>query len=76
VSGDKDAPGGLKRAEEEKARNLVYLERLSRLWPVGRSWVRLRVSLVTLDYLVEPICFLDRSPLIIVSCDAWLEMFW
>ena len=32
-------PGGLERAEEEKSRNLVYLERLSRLWPVGRSWV-------------------------------------
>lgn len=32
-------PGGLKRAEEEKTRNLVYLERLSKLWPVGRSWV-------------------------------------
>jgi len=34
-------PGGLKRAEEEKSRNLVYLERLSKLWPVGRNWVRL-----------------------------------
>ncbi|CAG7951372.1 unnamed protein product [Penicillium nalgiovense] len=33
-------PGGLKRAEEEKGRNLVYLERLSKLWPVGRSWWR------------------------------------
>jgi hypothetical protein len=32
-------PGGLERAEEEKSRNLVYLERLSKLWPVGRSWV-------------------------------------
>lgn len=32
-------PGGLERAEEEKSRNLIYLERLSRLWPVGRSWV-------------------------------------
>lgn len=32
-------PGGLKRAEEEKSRNLDYLERLSKLWPVGRSWV-------------------------------------
>ncbi|KAJ6015113.1 transcriptional regulator family: Fungal Specific TF [Penicillium herquei] len=26
-------PGGLERAEEEKSRNLIYLERLSRLWP-------------------------------------------
>ncbi|KAK9849227.1 transcriptional regulator family: Fungal Specific TF [Penicillium brevicompactum] len=33
-------PGGLERAEEEKGRNLVYLERLSKLWPVGRSWWR------------------------------------
>ncbi|CDM36689.1 transcriptional regulator family: Fungal Specific TF [Penicillium roqueforti] len=33
-------PGGLKRAEEEKSRNLDYLERLSKLWPVGRSWWR------------------------------------
>ncbi|OQE09812.1 hypothetical protein PENVUL_c005G04903 [Penicillium vulpinum] len=33
-------PGGLKRAEEEKGRNLIYLERLSKLWPVGRSWWR------------------------------------
>lgn len=32
-------PGGLERAEEEKGKNLIYLERLSRLWPVGRSWV-------------------------------------
>ena len=32
-------PGGLERAEEEKSKNLVYLERLSKLWPVGRSWV-------------------------------------
>lgn len=32
-------PDGLERAEEEKSRNLAYLERLSRLWPVGRSWV-------------------------------------
>lgn len=32
-------PGGLERAEEEKLRNLAYLERLSKLWPVGRSWV-------------------------------------
>jgi hypothetical protein len=34
-------PGGLERAEEEKSRNLAYLERLSKLWPVGRSWVSL-----------------------------------
>lgn len=33
-------PGGVERAEEAKSRNLIYLERLSRLWPVGRSWVR------------------------------------
>ncbi|KAJ6004557.1 hypothetical protein N7522_006202 [Penicillium canescens] len=33
-------PGGPERAEEEKSRNLVYLERLSKLWPVGRSWWR------------------------------------
>ncbi|KAJ6084100.1 transcriptional regulator family: Fungal Specific TF [Penicillium sp. IBT 16267x] len=33
-------PGGLERAEEEKSKNLIYLERLSRLWPVGRSWWR------------------------------------
>ncbi|KAJ5190721.1 uncharacterized protein N7498_009706 [Penicillium cinerascens] len=33
-------PGGLERAEEEKGKNLIYLERLSRLWPVGRSWWR------------------------------------
>lgn len=32
-------PGGLEQAEEEKSKNLIYLERLSRLWPVGRSWV-------------------------------------
>lgn len=32
-------PGGLEQAEEEKSRNLIYLERLSKLWPVGRSWV-------------------------------------
>lgn len=32
-------PGGLEQAEEEKSKNLTYLERLSRLWPVGRSWV-------------------------------------
>lgn len=32
-------PGGLERAEQEKSRNLTYLERLSKLWPVGRSWV-------------------------------------
>lgn len=32
-------PGGLERAEEEKSKNLIYLERLSRVWPVGRSWV-------------------------------------
>jgi hypothetical protein len=32
-------PGGLERAENEKSKNLVYLERLSRVWPVGRSWV-------------------------------------
>lgn len=36
-------PGGLERAEEEKSRNLVYLERLSKLWPVGRSWVSPRI---------------------------------
>ncbi|KAJ5089604.1 hypothetical protein N7532_008288 [Penicillium argentinense] len=33
-------PGGLERAEEEKSQNLTYLERLSKLWPVGRSWWR------------------------------------
>lgn len=33
-------PGGLEGAEEEKMRNFAYLERLSKLWPVGRSWVR------------------------------------
>ncbi|KAJ5707124.1 transcriptional regulator family: Fungal Specific TF [Penicillium malachiteum] len=33
-------PGGHERAEEEKSRNLIYLEQLSRLWPVGRSWWR------------------------------------
>lgn len=32
-------PGGLERAEEEKSHNLKYLERLSKFWPVGRSWV-------------------------------------
>lgn len=32
-------PGGLEGAEEEKRRNFAYLERLSKLWPVGRSWV-------------------------------------
>lgn len=40
-------PGSLKRAEEEKARNLVYLERLSKLWPVGRSWVRILKTSLT-----------------------------
>ncbi|KAJ5595301.1 uncharacterized protein N7459_001509 [Penicillium hispanicum] len=33
-------PGGLERAEEEKSRNLAYLEKLSQLWPVGRGWWR------------------------------------
>ncbi|OQE23144.1 hypothetical protein PENSTE_c009G05005 [Penicillium steckii] len=33
-------PGGLERAEEEKSHNLAYLERLSKFWPVGRSWWR------------------------------------
>jgi hypothetical protein len=33
-------PGGLDRAEDEKSHNMMYLERLSTLWPVGRSWVR------------------------------------
>lgn len=33
-------PGGLDRAEDEKTHNMMYLERLSTLWPVGRSWVR------------------------------------
>ncbi|KAJ5156608.1 hypothetical protein N7492_009411 [Penicillium capsulatum] len=33
-------PGGSEQAEEEKSRNLIYLERLSRLWPVGQSWWR------------------------------------
>ncbi|KAJ5297534.1 hypothetical protein N7508_007783, partial [Penicillium antarcticum] len=33
-------PGGPERAEEEKGKNLVYLGRLSKLWPVGRSWWR------------------------------------
>ncbi|CAG7922389.1 unnamed protein product [Penicillium olsonii] len=33
-------PGGLERAEEEKRGNLAYLERLSKVWPVGRSWWR------------------------------------
>lgn len=32
-------PGGPERAEEEKTKNLLYLERLSKFWPVGRSWV-------------------------------------
>lgn len=35
-------PGGAERAEEEKINNLAYLERLSKLWPVGRSWVSQR----------------------------------
>lgn len=35
-------PGGLERAEEQKARNLTYLENLSKIWPVGRNWVRCR----------------------------------
>ncbi|KAI9934778.1 hypothetical protein MW887_000395 [Aspergillus wentii] len=33
-------PGGPERAEEEKTKNLLYLERLSKFWPVGRSWWR------------------------------------
>ncbi|KAJ5815114.1 hypothetical protein N7474_006891 [Penicillium riverlandense] len=33
-------PGGFERAEEEKTKNLQYLERLSSFWPVGRSWWR------------------------------------
>ncbi|KAJ5905598.1 uncharacterized protein N7473_002514 [Penicillium subrubescens] len=33
-------PGGLDRAEDEKTQNMMYLERLSTLWPVGRSWWR------------------------------------
>ncbi|KAJ5679327.1 transcriptional regulator family: Fungal Specific TF [Penicillium macrosclerotiorum] len=33
-------PGGLERAEEEKNRNMTYLERLSKLWPVGQNWWR------------------------------------
>lgn len=32
-------PGGLDRAEDEKTNNMMYLERLSTLWPVGQSWV-------------------------------------
>lgn len=33
-------PGGLDRAAAEKNHNMMYLERLSKMWPVGRSWVR------------------------------------
>ncbi|KAL4963953.1 pyridoxal phosphate-dependent transferase [Aspergillus stella-maris] len=33
-------PGGLERAEQEKAMNLEYLERLCRFWDVGTSWWR------------------------------------
>lgn len=40
-------PGGLKRAEEEKSRNLDYLERLSKLWPVGRGWVSVSTTYLT-----------------------------
>lgn len=40
-------PGGLRRAEEEKSRNLDYLERLSKLWPVGRSWVSVSTTYLT-----------------------------
>jgi hypothetical protein len=44
-------PGGTERAEEEKSRNLVYLERLSKLWPVGRSWVSLPFhSTITINH--------------------------
>ncbi|KAH8699228.1 pyridoxal phosphate-dependent transferase [Talaromyces proteolyticus] len=31
-------PGGLQAAEAEKKRNMVYLERLTRFWPVGNQW--------------------------------------
>ncbi|EPS33479.1 hypothetical protein PDE_08441 [Penicillium oxalicum 114-2] len=33
-------PGGLDRAAAEKNHNMMYLERLSKMWPVGRSWKR------------------------------------
>ncbi|KAF7179305.1 hypothetical protein CNMCM7691_008238 [Aspergillus felis] len=33
-------PGGIERAEEEKKANLLYLERLSKYWPVGQNWWR------------------------------------
>jgi hypothetical protein len=32
-------PGGLKSAEDEKKKNLLYLERLTQFWPVGHQWV-------------------------------------
>lgn len=43
-------PGGLEKAEDEKSQNLNYLERLNKLWPVGRTWVSLlRIRLATPD---------------------------
>lgn len=37
-------PGGHERAAEEKSKNLAYLERLSKFWPVGRTWVSFNPS--------------------------------
>lgn len=46
-------PGGSAQAEEEKSKNLIYLERLSRLWPVGRSWVRLNINYIESPILTQ-----------------------
>lgn len=38
-------PGGLKSAEDEKNKNMLYLERLTQFWPVGHQWVSFALAL-------------------------------
>lgn len=38
-------PGGLESAEDEKKKNMLYLERLTQFWPVGHQWVSFPLSL-------------------------------
>lgn len=54
-------PGGLERAEEAKSRNLIYLERLSRVWPVGRSWVSSAVVISKTKLIKAPVANGPRS---------------
>lgn len=39
-------PGGLKSAEDEKTKNMLYLERLTQFWPVGHQWVSFPLHLL------------------------------